>query len=292
VTGAPATPTWATRQTSARGQLFRFCELDFPFPLGPADGRYLRRDDDGAEIAVVAVKAMHAPRRSGLRGRRPARAEPGTPEPDPVAITRAIVIAAEPFADAGAAADWLRSCGGRDTSAAEVEQALALVNLVASAHRVAAQDPYVRDVVAADVQRVRLGYGPGDEVVEGTWREAYVIPRERTTHRRRRQMLSPQEEMAGMLSGRRPPGRPSEELLLRARLDLDHGRAVEAALVTRAAAEALAAEGHPGAEAEAAARLARAALAEGLSAQDTDELSDLVRALERAVRRRRYADET
>ena len=55
-------------------------------------------------------------------------------------------------------------------------------------------------------------------------------------------MLSPQEEMAGMLSGRRPPAHPSEELLLRARLDLDHGRLVEAALVLRAAAEAMAVE--------------------------------------------------
>ena len=45
-----------------------------------------------------------------------------------------------------------------------------------SAHRVAAQDPYVRDLVTADAQHVRLGYGSGDEVVEGRWQDALVIP--------------------------------------------------------------------------------------------------------------------
>jgi hypothetical protein len=104
-------------------------------------------------------------------------------------------------------------------------------------------------------------------------------------------MLSPQEEMAGMLSGRRPGARPSEELLLRARLDLEHGRLIEAALVTRAAVEALAAEGHDGEDSDAATRLADAALAGGLSPGHVEELADLVEALERAARRRRYADE-
>lgn len=240
---------------------------------------------------MVAFRSLHAQRRSRLRGRRPASAEPGATAPEPVRVTRAVVIAAEPFPDAGAAADWLRDCGGRDAAADEVEQALELVNHAVSAHRVAAQDPHVRDLVAADVQRVRLGYGTGDDVVEGSWREAVVMPPERAKRRTRRRMLSPQEEMAGMLSGRRPPAHPSEELLLRARLDLDHGRLVEAALVTRAATEALAAEGHGGGDAAAASRLAQAALTGGLSPDQADELSELVASLERIVRRRRYAEE-
>jgi hypothetical protein len=105
-------------------------------------------------------------------------------------------------------------------------------------------------------------------------------------------MLSPQEEMAGMLSGRRPGARPSEELLLRARLDLDHGRPVEAALMARAAVEALAAEGHSAGSREATARLATAALTGGLSADQAAELAELVRGLERTLRRRRYAEES
>jgi hypothetical protein len=239
---------------------------------------------------VVAIRALHAPRRRRIRGRRPARAEPGSDAPDAVPITRATVIAAKGFADEKEAAAWLRGCSRREAATAEVDRALALVNRVLAAHRVAAQDPYVRDLVVADVQRVRLGYGTGDEVVEGAWRDCYVVPTERARRRPRRRMLSPQEEMAGMLTGRRPDARPSEELLLRARLDLDHGRVTEAALVTRAATEALAAEGHGGREADAA-RLAGAALAGGLSAEERDELDELMRELERAARRRRYADD-
>ena len=92
-----------------------------------------------------------------------------------------------------------------------------------------------------------------------------------------------------MLSGRRPGGQPSEELLLRARLDLDHCRVVEAALIVRAVVEALAAEGHA-AEGPAAERLAQAALAGELSEEQLQELADLVLTLERMVRRRRYAE--
>ena len=241
---------------------------------------------------MVAFRSLHAQRRSRLRGRRATPAEPGATAPEPVPVTRAVVIAAEPFPDAGAAAGWLRDRRGRDAAADDVEQALELVNHAVAAHRVAAQDPHVRDLVAADIQRVRLGYGTGDDVVEGSWREAIVIPLEQAKRRTRRRMLSPQEEMAGMLSGRRPAGRPSEELLLRARLDLDHGRPVEAALVTRAATEALAAEGHGSGDAAAANRLAQAALTGELSPDETEALADLLASLERFARRRRYADES
>ena len=248
---------------------------------------------------MVAFKALHALRRSRVRGRRPAPVEPGSTSPEPVAITRATVIAAEPFADARAAAEWLRGCGsGREASAAAVEDALAQVNFAVSAHRIAAQDPHVRDLGVAHVQRVRVGYGTGDEVVEGAWREALAIPLERARRSSRRRMLSPQEEMAGILSGRRPGSRPSEELLLRARLDLEQGRVVEAALVAHAAAQALAAEltaedRGEGARAqlEPAAELVRAALGGELSAAQTEELAQLVERLERVTRRRRYADE-
>ena len=236
------------------------------------------------------MRALHTQRRSRLRGRRPVPAQPGEAGPEPVAITRATVIPAEPFADSEQAAEWLRRCRSRDSATEELALALALVNDAVTAHRVAAHDPHVRNIRPADVQRVRIGYGTGDEILEGSWREAYVIPPDRATRQARRRMLSPQEEMAGMLSGRRPGARPSEELLLRARLDLDHGREVEAALVTRAAVEALVAEGHGGDHSGAAGRLAGAALAGGLSPAQLEELEELVGVLEREVRRRRYAD--
>jgi len=241
---------------------------------------------------VVAISALHAPRRSRLRGRRPTPAEPGSDAPDAVPITRATVIGAKPFDSPDDAARWLRDAVRGKGESADVRDALAFLNAVLAAHRVAAQDPYVRDVVAADAQRVRLGYGTGDGLLEGRWREAYVIPPGRARRPPRRRMLSPQEEMAGMLTGRRAAARPSEELLLRARLDLDHGRIVEAALVTRAATEALAAEGAGAGQDGAAEQLAEAALGGGLTPAQAEELAELLLALERAARRRRYADES
>jgi len=248
------------------------------------------RGPNGEEVAVVVFRALNAERRSRLRGRRPAPVEAGATEPDPVPITRATVIAAQPFDDAKAAAAWLAGSKKQDAAVADVEHALELVNRAVTAHRVAAQDPHVRDLGAGDPQRVRLGYGSGDEVVEGSWRDCYAIPPGRARRRTRKKMLSPQEEMAGMLSGRRPGALPSEELLLRARLDLDRGRLTEAALVTRAAVDALAAEGHGGGHSAVAEQLARTALASGLEPGDVEELEQLVVALERVVRRRRYAD--
>ena len=109
-------------------------------------------------------------------------------------------------------------------------------------------------------------------------------------------MLTPEQELAGILTGRRPPAYPSEELLLRARQDLDHGRRVEAALQTRAATDALAAElagGEsllPEKHAESAKRVAKRALANGLGDADVALLEELIVTLERAVRRRRYAE--
>lgn len=275
---------------SQSGQLFRFCELDFPFPLGPADGRYLRRGPDGEDLAVVAVSALHAPRHSRLRGRRPTPTEAGG-DAEAVPITRATVIGAKPFADPEEATKWLRQAVRGKGEQHDVHEAVTLLNSVLAAHRVAAQDPYVRDLVVSDALRVRLGYATGDGVLEGRWREAYVIPPDRARRSSQRRMLSPQEETAGILTGRRAPARPSEELLLRARLDLDHGRTVEAALVTRAATEALAAESAGAGDGDSAVRLAAAALAGGLSPQQVDELSELLLGLERAARRRRYADD-
>ena len=274
---------------SSAAQLFRFCELDFPFPLGPADGRYLRRGPDGADLAVVTIRALHASRRSRTRGRRPAPVEAGESAPEAVAITRATVIAAKAFDDAGAADRWLKDA--LRAAAEEAEEAIALVNSVVAAHRVAAHDPHVRDVVVTDAQRVRLGYGTGDGILSGDWHECYVVPPQRARRPSRRRMLSPQEEMAGILTGRRPAVRPSEELLLRARLDFDHGRSVEAALVARATTEALAAEGDAE-ELSGAGRLAASALEGGLSEAEISELAALLQALERKARRRRYAEET
>ncbi len=171
---------------------------------------------------------MHPQRRSRLRGRRAAPARTRRrPLRSRWPVTRAVVIAAEAFrgrrrrGSAGCVNAKRPGCrrgrGGAGTRAGQP----ALSQPTASQRRT---HTFAISTIA-DVQRVRLGYGTGDDVVEG-----FVAQGTRDPARARKaqggvgRMLSPQEEMAGMMSGRRPAGRPSEELLLRARLDLDHGR--------------------------------------------------------------------
>ena len=86
---------------------------------------------------------------------------------------------------------------------------------------------------------VRVGYGAGEEVADGRFSDAWELPRERA--RARRSMEAPEERFAALLGGRERP-LACEELVLRARADLDAGRPREAALQARIALEALLAE--------------------------------------------------
>jgi hypothetical protein len=244
---------------------------------------------------VVVFAALHAPRASRLRRGRPVALPAGDAEPEAVPITRVTVIAAEPFASEDEAREWLVRCGGRgEHDEEELRWATGHVNVAVSAYRVAAADAHARDVSSDQALRVRIGYGSGSDLVSGAWNEALLMPPHRGGQKVRRRMLSPEEELAGILTGRRPAGFPSEELLLRARLDLDAGRHVEATLQTRIAAEALAAEleggGAPDAAryAEGAGALCEAALSGGLTDAQAAELRRIVSELERTVRRRRY----
>jgi hypothetical protein len=143
---------------------------------------------------------------------------------------------------------------------------------------------------------VRIGYGSGDELVEGGWRVAYTVPAPKLRSRRR-QALEPQHELAGVLAGRRPAW-PSEDLALRARLDVDHGRLAQAALQLQAALTAFEAELEgrdasvkrfaSGADPAGVRSLVDRALSGPLSAEDAQELEQKVSELERVLRRRRF----
>jgi hypothetical protein len=283
-------------------QLFRFCQLDFSVPLGPADGRYLARSV-GDDLDVIVFQTVGAARRSSVRGRRPKRAEPGATDPDPVAISRVTVIDSDGFDNEQAASDWLDRCrkdeAEREGSAA---RALGVVNRAIHAHRVSASDPYERELTRKHALCSRLGYGAGDDVVEGRWRAAYLLPEPRIRVGRR-QMLSPQEQVAAILSGRSPT-HPSEDLALRARLDLDQGRTRQAALQLRAATDALESELALSADAESSSKtlealsntrrtmdeLAAAALAGELDVEQTSTLTEALDEVQRALRRRRHAE--
>jgi hypothetical protein len=203
-------------------------------------------------------------------------------------------VPAGAFEHEAAANDWLERCRRKaDARDAEAEAAVLSLNSVIAAQRLAAGDPYVREVTREQAQRVRLGYGTGEQLVGGIWRTAYTLPTG-PTRASRRAMLAPQEELTAILAGRRPR-HLSEDLVLRARLDLDQRRPREAALQLAAALEALARELAAGeepaelrSEQGAARELADAALANRMSDADVDALDDLIGTCERTVRRRRY----
>jgi hypothetical protein len=202
-------------------------QFEFGFLLGPPDSRYLVDRD---RRLVVALKTLGAPERRRLGGKRPRKAQDA--EPEPVPTSRATVISGEPFADGAAAAAWLGE-QNRDALAGLAGRAAEDLNMLIRAHRAAALDPYGRDVTVAQALVTRVGYGMGDQVAEGRFQDALVLPAPepgRAAH-------DPSERLAALLSGR-DSQMACEELVLRARADIAAGRPREAALQARVALEA------------------------------------------------------
>lgn len=136
---------------------------------------------------------------------------------------------------------WLASLR-EDEEAREdlLERALAHATRMFAARRLAAADPAVPDATREAALAVRLGFGNGDELVDGRYEQAIEPPRG-GGRRSKAEALRPQERMAALISGRQRV-LICEELLLRARADLDAGRGREATLQVRVALEALLAE--------------------------------------------------
>ncbi|MEX0992444.1 MAG: hypothetical protein WDZ37_00445 [Solirubrobacterales bacterium] len=254
----------------------------------------MRGDRDAEELAVIAVKTLGARPRPMLGQRRRSRqaGEPGG-DPDPVAITRITVIAAEPFENEQAARSWLASTRSRDSANAYVTQGIELANRVVRAHRIAAWNPYEVEFSRERTYRIRIGFGPGDQLAEGLWSEARSVSGG-SESRLRRSRIDPGSAVAEMLSGRRP-AYVGDDLLLRARLDLDQGHVNQAAIQAHAAAAALAAEPRKGdqegdlqPEPDRLTELQRLALRGELDAQSAQELEEIVSALERTARRRHH----
>lgn len=223
--------------------LFSFVQVEFPWPLGPADGRYLVRapgDADGPPSHVVVIVTLGAPERRRLAARRRRDVEP-QPAPTPVATGRATIIdVGRPLADQAAARAWL-DAAGEDA----LQAGLAVLDRALHAFRVATADPYLPPAGRAQALVARVGFGAGEEVADGVWtaaRELAADPgRRRIRPRPPRGRLEPQARIAAVLGGRVSP-LACEELTLRARLDLDHGRPREAALQLLIALDATLAE--------------------------------------------------
>jgi hypothetical protein len=214
--------------------------VELPWALGPPDGRYLlRRPGDAISAApthVLVLATLGAPERRRLKAiRKRSNAEP-EPEPMPVATGRATIIdVGEPFAGAAAAQAWLQDAG-EDQLAAD----LLVLNRALHAFRLATADPYVNAVGRRQALVARVGYGAGEEVADGLWTNARELEPE-SGRRRRSAVLAPQARLAAVLNGR-DRALACEELTLRARLDLDHGRDREAALQVLVALDAALAE--------------------------------------------------
>src|SRR5271165_6555585 len=114
-------------------RLFLFIQLEFPWALGPPDGRYLLRERPGADPdRVVVLGTLGAGRLSGARrssGRRPwpladrpgARGSraPATPEPAPVPTARATIVDPISLSAERQAQAWLADLdAGREAHAA------------------------------------------------------------------------------------------------------------------------------------------------------------------------------
>ena len=286
-------------QAPPPGARFRFVQFEFAFPLGPADGRYLTRADPDADPErVIVLRTTGAPPRPLLGRRRPRRAEGD--ETTAVPVVRATVIDTEPLDSTDAAKEWLDELrGDADAHAAAADAAARELNRLLRAHRAAAADHAVRDVAPAGSNAVRIGYGSGDQVAEGQYADAYELPPhdEASKVRRRAAALAPDERLAAILGGR-DEVLACEELVLRARADLDAGRPREAALQARIALEALLAElGTDSSDDVTADRdaVGRAAN-EALAGDPADDLCEAVEAaiarMETAIRRRRLGQVT
>jgi len=224
--------------------LFAFVQMEFPWALGPPDGRYVIRGHAGQPSHVLVLGTLGAvERRKLLSSKRSQKAKAAAPEPDPtpVVTSRVTLVHADALADEAAAKAWVKTAN----LSAEADEAVGVLNSVLHAHRTAAMDPYTREVRRNQALVVRAGVGEGEAVAHGRWGDAVELkPPARPAAERRESALRPQERLAAVLSGR-DVALASEELTIRARLDLDAGRSREAALQLRVALEAALAELQP-----------------------------------------------
>jgi hypothetical protein len=227
---------------SASPPLFRFVQVEFPWPLGPPDGRYLIRPPGEAGAApshVIVFATLGAPERRRWTGRRRVRDAPPEPDPTPVTTGRATIIATdEPLAGPDQARAWLEAAAEDELAAG-----LRVLDRALHAFRLVTVDPYAQPVGRRQALIARIGYGAGEQVADGLWTAARELAP--TDGRRRRRasgaVLAPQARLAAVLGARELP-LACEELALRARLDLDHDRPREAALQLLVALDATIAE--------------------------------------------------
>jgi hypothetical protein len=214
------------------------------------------------------------------------------------------VRAFQPFDSEVEAEGWLEEAVATDEALdAAMAEGRALLNRALHAQAAASADPHVPELPLERAVGVRIGYGSGEQVAAGRFtvaRDVDVWASGASKRRQRAEELHPQERMAAIL-GRREQVDACETLLLRARADLDAGRAREAAFQLRVGLEsllielggALADPGHEKDMAELEARrleagkAANTALRGNLDPETERSVRELTEISERVLRRRR-----
>jgi hypothetical protein len=208
-------------------RLFTFVQIEIPWELGPADGRYLLRKLDGPQESepehVVVLSTVGASRKSRL-GKR-SRTRPADAEGAALAVARATVVDPVSLSSEGQAKAWL----GELDPDREAAAAAAVLNRMLFAHRIAGATPHLHEVSPTQALVLRAGYGEGEQVADGLWVQARELVLSQKRAGRRATALRPHERLALLLSGRDKPLR-CEELVLRARLDFDAERLALAAI--------------------------------------------------------------
>jgi hypothetical protein len=286
-------------------RLFGFTQFDFAGPLAVADGRYLVRD--GEREQVLVIETLGAPPPARRRRKRPRGAEVGEPPPELPVARATVVLAFNEFESEQGADAWLRETSSDEDAVDQlVEQGIDELNQALHAHAVASGDPYPQTVTPARAVVIRVGYGNGEALADGAFTSAHQVDPGLGSVSRRRQRdeeLRPQQRLAAVLGGREQLD-ACETLLLRARADLDAGRAREAALQLRVGLEALLVElrgalSDPDHEQDMATlesrrhetgELANAALKGDLDATQLQALQEIQALCERVLRRRRILD--
>jgi hypothetical protein len=224
---------------SESAPLFRFVQVELPWQLGPPDGRYLLRpadEPDAPASHVIVLATLGAAERRRISQLRRQREAPPEPAPTPVATGRATVIdVGAPLPGPAEADAWLAQAGEAD-----LDQGLEVLNRALHAYRLVNADPHQQTISRRQALVARVGFGAGEQVADGLWTQARELLEVQPRQRRSR-MLTPQARLAAVL-GARERLLVAEELTLRARLDLDHGRSREAALQLLVALDAALAE--------------------------------------------------
>jgi hypothetical protein len=248
-------------------------------------------DAPDAEPDVLVLTTLGAPRAgSRLRRGRVRPAGGGDQPPTPLALTRATFVRPRPFTTATEADAWLEEvCSGREVWHGLAREAAGQLNRLIHAHRTAAGDPFLADVDPSRAAAIRFGYGTGEEVADGRWTRANELPDDeaRKLIDRDYEALRPQERVAAVLGGRETIG-PHEELIVRARGDLDAGRTATAALGLSAGLDALVAREGDDESLLAARRVAIRSRDEVMSGgtPEREPLDTALRAAEAAIRKR------